>query len=63
MSEDEARCAAMVMLGYEDTDDVSLEHGEGHSGVGWYAWATEYPEDGSVFVEDGPARDMTAVSP
>ena len=23
---------------------------EGHSGEGWYAWFTEYPDEGSVFI-------------
>lgn len=67
MTKDEAMKAAIVALGYDapeysegdPSDFVSVEfHEEGHSGPGWYAWNTEYPEEGSTLLDEpSPAKE------
>lgn len=48
------------LFGGEETDmTVELIVG-GHSGTGFYAWCTEYPEDGSDFL--GPASEHSYLS-
>lgn len=37
---------------------ATVVRGHGHSGFGWYVWATEYPEDGSIYL--GKARRPSA---
>lgn len=37
-------------FGGEETDMTVEFIQEGHSGTGFYAWCTEYPEDGSQFL-------------
>jgi hypothetical protein len=51
MSEQEAIAEGAKILG-ADIGDLCAEHGEGHSGIGWYVWNQEYPEDGSVRVDE-----------
>ncbi len=54
MDEAEALAAARELLdGGEPLapDEIAVRHGDGHSGVGWYAWFAEYPEEGSVRVD------------
>ncbi len=31
-------------------EDVTVTLGNGHSGWGWYAYPTEYPDEGSIFI-------------
>lgn len=33
----------------ENDSEISWKFGDGHSGVGWYWWETEYPDDGAWF--------------
>jgi hypothetical protein len=44
--------------------EVSIQYGEaGHSGAGYYCCLTEYPEEGSILLPDGPepeAKDGAA---
>lgn len=43
---------------------VSITCGEGHSGFGWYAYVTEYPEEGSVKLDAPPLKPgITRLSP
>lgn len=32
-------------------DEITVSYTDGHSGPGWYAWFTEYPEEGSIRVD------------
>lgn len=44
-----------------DETDMTVEFiVGGHSGTGFYAWCTEYPEDGSNFL--GPASEHSYLS-
>jgi hypothetical protein len=41
-------------LQVDEPYDASVAWGdEGHSGPGWYAYYTEYPDEGSVFLGTG----------
>lgn len=51
MSREQAVQAASDTL-QELDDNVTVWYGEGHSGPGWYAWVTEYGEEGSVLLAD-----------
>lgn len=54
MDEAEALTEARDLLsGGEElaADEIAIRHGDGHSGLGWYAWFSEYPEEGSVRVD------------
>lgn len=42
-----------------ESRDAWLEHGDGHSGRGWYVWCSEYPADGAWFL--GPALLSTGL--
>lgn len=38
----------------EDPDtEIMIEETTGHSGPGLYAWYTDYPDEGSIFIGDG----------
>lgn len=41
----------LEMFGGDDTSITVSELTDGHSGSGLYAYATEYPDEGSVFLE------------
>ncbi len=42
---------------------VTLVESDGHSGFGFYAWLTEYPDEGSVFFQTKPtAEDLEELS-
>lgn len=50
MSEQEAMAAAARLLG-ESEEAITVSFGEGADGEGWYAWLTEYPDEGSMRVD------------
>lgn len=54
MTEAQALKAAIERLGYASDDRpeecVTVRYGDGHSGRGWYAWNTDYPEEGAAFI-------------
>lgn len=50
MNQREAEAKARKVLG---DVEVAVRFGEGHAGRGWYAWELEYPEHGSVRLDDG----------
>lgn len=62
MTKEEALAMGIEELGYADEEDpashVSVELTDGHSGHGWYAWPTEYPDEGSHFVGPETAREI-----
>ena len=31
--------------------EISIENGAGHNGIGDYAYLSEYPEEGSIFLD------------
>lgn len=55
-----ARAREELGVGIEDTrqrvidgEEIAVDYAEdGHSGPGWYAWFSEYPEEGSVRIGD-----------
>jgi hypothetical protein len=47
MNETQALTAARESLGERE---VTVKLDDGHSGIGWYAWVTAYPEEGSIFL-------------
>ena len=49
--------ALVELFGSDDTDMTIQFIADGHSGPGFYAWCTEYPEDGSDFL--GPDFDTS----
>lgn len=42
--------ALVEQFGGEETDMTVAFIADGHSGSGFYAWCTEYPEEGSTFL-------------
>ena len=37
----------------DDEEEIAIEHiDDGHSGKGLYAWYSEYPEEGSVLLDN-----------
>jgi len=50
--------AFVDLFGGEETDMTIEFIPDGHSGSGFYAWCTEYPEDGSDFL--GPASEFSS---
>ena len=50
----------VALFGGEETDMTVEFIANGHSGPGFYAWCTEYPEDGSDFL--GPASEYSFLS-
>lgn len=45
--EDAKLAAAKIEMDLEFTE---FDYCEGHSGLGWYCWDTEYPDEGSTFL-------------
>jgi hypothetical protein len=39
-------------LDEDDLDEAIVEHCQGHSGLGWYSWSRDYPDEGSLFWGD-----------
>ncbi|WP_320533629.1 hypothetical protein [Robbsia andropogonis] len=46
--------------------EVTIQYGDGHTGKGYYAWCTDYADEGSVFLstpaEGAPAPAIAAAS-
>jgi hypothetical protein len=42
------------IVGGDVETEVSLGFGQGHAGVGLYAWMTEYPDEGAIALFDVP---------
>jgi len=40
--------------------DVTIQYGNGHSGKGYYAWCTDYADEGAVFLGDAVEETPTA---
>ena len=48
-------------FGGEDADILVEWHDKGHSGPGVYAWLAEYPEEGSIMLDEAPTPEPAAV--
>lgn len=42
-------------FGGEEDSIITIAFGEGYSGSGYYAWAADYPEEGSIYL--GPQAE------
>lgn len=53
----EALALAQQFDGLQDDTVYAVQRGENghHGGPGLYAWSLEYPEEGAIFLSDGPA--------
>lgn len=56
---DELLARACELLGGDHVEDVEIRYGKGHSGIGWYGFDAEYPDEGSVFLAPDPAPHQT----
>ena len=50
----------MTSLSEFDDSHVTLVESDGHSGHGFYAWLTEYPDEGSAFFQTKPTAEELA---
>jgi hypothetical protein len=48
------------MASLSDDSHVTLVESDGHSGPGFYAWLTEYPDEGSAFFQTKPTTEELA---
>lgn len=48
------------MTDLSDNPFVTLVESNGHSGPGFYAWLTEYPDEGSAFFQTKPTSEELA---
>lgn len=60
--------AALEFIAPDEPDDdqmeaqVSLQYGTGLDGLGWYAWHSDYPEEGAILLDEAPQQTKEAAA-